>query len=89
MRSELTESFRKCFAALPNDVKARARKNYRLWRNNPEHPGLEFKKMGKRKPVYSVRVGLGWRALGVVEGSSIIWFWIGSHAEYDKLLAKR
>jgi hypothetical protein len=36
--------------------------------------------------VYSVRVGLGWRALGVREGDVMVWFWIGSHADYDRLL---
>jgi len=40
----------------------------------------------RREPIYAVRVGLGHRALGIVEGDVIVWFWIGPHAEYDHLL---
>jgi hypothetical protein len=53
---------------------------------NPSHPGLNFKKVDEHNNIYSVRIGRGYRALGKVIGSEIIWSWIGSHAEYDKLL---
>lgn len=86
MTSHLTKDFRTCFRQLPDRVKRLARKNYTLWKENPSHPGLEFKLVGKRLPVYSVRVGIGWRALGVKEGHTLIWFWIGSHPEYERLL---
>jgi hypothetical protein len=86
LRSHLTPDFVACFARLPDRVKRLARKSYRLWAANPEHPGLQFKRVGRRLPAYSVRVGIGWRALGVMRGEAIIWFWIGSHAEYDRLL---
>jgi hypothetical protein len=56
-----------------------------MWRDNPAHPGLQFKRIHNQEDVYSVRVGIGWRALGLLEGDTISWFWIGSHAEYDKL----
>lgn len=89
MRSELTDSFIKCFAKLPERVQQTARKNYRLWKQNPAHPGLEFKKLKTKEAVYSVRAGIGWRAVGVLKDSdTIVWFWIGSHSEYDKLLKK-
>jgi hypothetical protein len=55
---------------------------------NPHHPGLHFERIHGREDLYSVRVGLGWRALGLVEGDSIYWYWIGSHAEYDKPLKR-
>jgi hypothetical protein len=64
-----------------------ARKNYRLWQADASHPSLQFKRVGKKESIYSVRVGIGWRALGLVEGNTITWFWIGSHAEYDRLIA--
>jgi hypothetical protein len=35
---------------------------------------------------YSARVGIGYRAVGVLDGDTITWFWIGSHANYDRLL---
>lgn len=87
MKSELTQEFLECFRNLPERVKQTARKNYRLWKQNPRHPGLEFKKVNTSMPVYSVRAGIGWRALGVMKGpDTIVWFWIGPHSEYDKLL---
>lgn len=86
MTSRVAEDFLACFAKLPQAIKKRARKNYRLWRQNPSHPSLQFKRVSDQEPLYSVRVGLGWRALGLLEGDTITWFWIGSHGEYDKLI---
>ncbi|MDJ0730158.1 MAG: hypothetical protein QNJ33_09235 [Crocosphaera sp.] len=89
MKSELTDDFLQCFAKLPETVKQTARKNYKLWKENPTHPSLEFKRLNTREIVYSVRVGIGWRAVGVMKASdTIVWFWIGKHSEYDKLLKK-
>jgi len=89
MRSELTDDFVKCFAKLPEIVKQTARKNYKLWKQNPTHQSLEFKKLNTKETVYSVRVGIGWRALGVLKKpDTIVWFWIGSHGEYDKLIKR-
>jgi len=84
--SQLTEDFVECFERLPGDVRARARRAYRLWKKNPSHPSLRFKRVHGREPVYAVRIGLGWRALGLMEGDTVTWFWIGSHAEYDRLV---
>ena len=86
MKSRVTEDFLALFAELPHEIRARARKNYRLWLQNPSHPSLQFKKVHSNEPVYSIRVGRRWRALGLLEGDTIHWFWIGSHAEYDGLL---
>ena len=87
MRSHLTADFRKLFAVLPSDVQQKARKNYKLWRQDPSHPSLEFKKTHTRREVYSIRVGMGWRALGLlVDEDAIMWFWIGSHNAYEKIL---
>ena len=88
MNSHLTEDFFSYFRTLPESVKKKARKNYRLWRRNPNHPSLKFKQVHSTEPIYSVRVGIGWRALGLKEDKAIYWFWIGSHADYDKLLNK-
>ena len=86
MRSFTSRRFRSMFAKLPEDVKLRARRAYRLFRSNPAHPGLSFKKAEGQSNIYSVRVGLGYRALGQMDGENIVWFWIGPHAEYDKQL---
>jgi len=67
-------------------VREVARKAYRLFRENPNHPSLQFKKIHAREPIYSVRVTLGYRALALVENDDVTWFWIGSHADYDRLL---
>ncbi|NES70627.1 MAG: hypothetical protein F6K24_38175 [Okeania sp. SIO2D1] len=89
MKSELTDEFVKCFAKLPETVQQTARKNYKLWKQNPNHPSLEFKKLNTKELVYSVRVGIGWRAVGVMKTpDTIVWFWIGTHSEYHKLLKK-
>jgi hypothetical protein len=87
MKSELTDEFIKCFADLPERVQKTARKNYKLWKQDSSHPSLEFKKLNTNQPTYSVRAGIGWRAVGVMKDSeTIVWFWIGSHSNYDKLL---
>ena len=83
MKSRVTEDFLALFAKLPIEVQARARKNYQLWQQDPSHPSLHFKRVHSREPVYSIRVGRRWRALGLLEEDTIYWFWIGSHSEYD------
>lgn len=90
MNSRLSDEFLAAFAALPDRIKRLARKNYRLWAQNASHPSLDFKRVGERTPTYSVRVGIGWRALGVLDETddTMIWFWIGSHAEYDRILRR-
>ena len=87
MTSRTTGRFRKTFRKLPPNVQRQARAAYRLWMRDPSHPSLQFKRVHAREPIYSVRVGLGWRAVGVRNEDTVVWFWIGSHAEYDKLLS--
>lgn len=86
MTSQLTASFMACYAQLPRAVREQARRSYRLWRDNPSHPGVQFKQVHASEPLYSARVGIGWRALALRDGDATSWFWIGSHAEYDRLI---
>lgn len=86
MTSHTTKSFRKLFRELPLEVQRAARKNYKLWREYEHHPSLEFKRVHPVRSVFSVRIGLGWRAVGVRKGDAMLWYWIGSHNHYDKLL---
>lgn len=71
---------------LPNEIRKIADKNYKLLRSDPDHPSLYFKKIGSRG-LWSVRVGISYRALGRETVDGIVWFWIGSHADYDKLIS--
>jgi len=88
MKSHTTERFRKTFAQLPVSIQRQAREAYQLFRQNAYHPSLRFKQVHPTRPVYSVRVGLDYRALGVRDKGDIVWFWIGSHSEYDKLISR-
>jgi hypothetical protein len=86
VNSQLTQDFLACFARLPEAVREQARRCYRMWRDNPAHPSLHFKRIRGQENLYSVRIGLGWRALGLLAGNTITWFRIGSPAEYDTLV---
>ena len=88
MTSRTTERFRSALAALPEAIRARARHAYRLFRDNPQHPSLRFKRVHTTRPIFSARIGLGYRALAVQDGDDLIWFWIGTHGEYDALLRR-
>ena len=88
MTSHTTERFRKTFAELPAEIRRQAREAYRRFRQDPAHPGLRFKQVHPIRPIYSVRIGQDYRALGIREGEEVVWFWIGSHAEYDRLVAR-
>lgn len=83
MRHHATDRFWQCYEALPADIRDLADRNFEKLKRDPEHPSLHFKKVGR---FWSARVGKSWRALAVNDGEDMIWFWIGSHADYDKLL---
>ena len=75
-------------AKLPKDVRRQAREAYRLFRQNPNHPSLRFKKVHDTEPIYSARINIDYRTVGVLDGEEIVWFWIGPHGDYDKLLTR-
>jgi len=79
-----SNAFWKCYEQLPASIQGLADKNYELLKQNLEHPSLHFKKVGRFR---SVRVGLRHRALGIEISEGVLWFWIGTHAEYDKLVS--
>jgi hypothetical protein len=80
MKSYTTRQFRRPFSSLPRPVQHQSRQAYRLFRHNSFRPGLHFKRVHEVPPIYSARVGIGYRAVGVLDGDTIAWFWIGSHA---------
>lgn len=87
MQSHTTEAYRRLFALAPTAIQAKARNAYALWADNPSHPSLRFKKVHQTLPVYSVRIDLHWRAVGVQKDGAMVWFWIGPHDEYERLLS--
>lgn len=88
MKSSVTKAFRKQLSQLPASIQEQAAKAYALWQTDPYHNSLQFKQVSQRQPIYSARVGLNYRVLGLLEGDRIYWFWIGAHAEYDELLQR-
>lgn len=86
MQSETVEQFWKRYWTLPPEIRRRARQAYQLWRADPSHPGLFFKRVRDDLPLYSVRIGSSYRALGVLKGDTVVWFWIGNHEDYERLI---
>jgi len=86
VKSHITASFRHSFEQLSKQMQKQAREAYRHFQADANYPSLRFKKIHPTKPIYSARIGRGHRALGVIEGEEIIWFWIGSHKEYERVI---
>lgn len=86
MRHLALPRFWNSYRRLPKDIRDLADKNYALLQADPHHPSLHFKKVGRKRQLWSVRVGEHYRALAAEKPEGIVWFWIGTHAEYDGLL---
>jgi hypothetical protein len=86
MISRTTKEFWNLYNVLPVDIQKRADKAYEQWHAEPSHPGLQFKRVDPEEPIYSVRIGRNYRALGVLRDDTITWFWIGKHEIYDRIL---
>ena len=84
MKSYRDSKFKKLYEQLPDNVKALTLSCYNLWRINNLHPLLHYNKFGD---IYrTVRIGDHYRAIGKIKNNSVVWFWIGSHEVYSKLL---
>jgi hypothetical protein len=84
VKHETTSSFWATYDELPIEICKLADKNFQLLKNDPAHPSLQFKKVGK---LWSARVGSDYRALPTRIEGGFLWVWIGTHAEYDKLIS--
>jgi mRNA-degrading endonuclease RelE of RelBE toxin-antitoxin system len=84
MKSETLPSFWAEYRKLSDQTKERARKNYRLWVDNPFHPSLHFKCINSNEGIWSIRVTRSYRAVGILDGDTVTWFWIGSHDDYEQ-----
>jgi hypothetical protein len=83
MRHFASASFWTAYEALPEQIRRQADNQYALLKADPRHPSLYFKRVGS---YWSVRIGRRYRALATEADQGLIWFWIGSHAEYDKII---
>ncbi len=87
MISRTAASFWRRFQSLPADVREQAREAFRRFREDPANPGLAFKKLKGFPNYWSARITLNYRAVAVREGDTLVWFWIGNHAEFDRVFA--
>jgi hypothetical protein len=78
-----SDRFWKCHTKLPSPIQELAEFNFELLKNDPRHPSLHFKKVGK---FWSARVGMGYRALAYEDGDDFIWVWVGTHDEYMRMI---
>lgn len=83
MNHHATPAFWACYEALPADVRALADKSFELANENPKHPSVHLKKVGR---YWSARVGIHHRALAIEGRDALVWFWIGPHREYEKIV---
>lgn len=87
MKHRTLPRFWQNYQQLPEEVRKLADRNFELLKSNPYHPSLHFKKVDDHRKIWSVRIGIQYRALGMEKSDGIVWFWIGSHGDYDKLLS--
>jgi len=86
--SRTNADFRRDFASLPVAVQKQARSAFKQFLSDPQHPSLRFKKLPPHQDIWSVRITSDYRAIGRWRGDVILWFFIGSHADYGKLLKR-
>lgn len=86
MTHHASPRFWRCYRGLPTEVRELADRNYAILKADPSHRSLHFKKIGS---YWSVRVGLHYRALAVDAEGDLVWFWIGSHAQYDQSVGRQ
>jgi hypothetical protein len=73
---------------MPELIRKQAKAAYKLFQKDPYHPSLHFKQVHSARPIFAVRITKNYRAVGVIQDADIIWFWIGNHSEYDKILRR-
>ncbi len=88
MTSHTTTSFWKLYRALPKTVQRQAKSAFRKFQQEPFQSGLQFKQVHETLPVYSARINRDFRCVGIRHTEKIVWYWIGSHSDYEKLLSK-
>jgi hypothetical protein len=89
MQHRAATDFWQKYSALPQHIRTRADKQFSLLKGNPEHPSLQFKRIGERQgqQIWSARVTLNYRALAIKRADGYLWFWIGDHKTYEALIS--
>lgn len=87
MNSATLSSFWDAYKTLDSSVQLRARKAFQLWIENPFHPSLHFKCINANENIWSARITLGYRAIGIWENDTMTWFWIGGHNAYERFFS--
>jgi len=89
MQHNAAADFWQRYRALPPQIRDRADKQFLLLKANPQHPSLQFKKVGERQghEIWSARVTLNYRALAIRRSDGYLWFWIGDHKDYEVLIS--
>jgi hypothetical protein len=89
MQHHASTAFWTQYQTLPAEIRERANKQFALLKQNPQHPSLQFKKLGERHghEIWSARVTLKYRALAMRRESGYLWFWIGDHERYEQLIS--
>ena len=89
MQHSATTDFWQEYSRLPEEIRVRADPQFSLVKTNPQHPSLQFKKIGDRngQEIWSARVTLNYRALAIKRADGYLWFWIGDHKSYDLLIS--
>ena len=85
MRHQASARFWRLYEALPQAVREQADKSFGLLKTDPQHPSLHFKNVGR---FWSARVDARYRALAVRDGEDLVWFWIGDHDSYERLIRR-
>ena len=87
MKSSTLASFWDAYKSLDESIQSGAKKAFQLWVENPFHPSLHFEKINSEKNIWSVRITRGYRAVGILNGDTVTWFWIGNHDDYERFFA--
>ena len=89
MEHRTTSDFWHEYRSLPEEIRDRANKQFSLLKANPQHPSLQFKKVGERQghEIWSARITLNYRALATKRDGGYLWFWIGNHQAYEALIS--
>jgi hypothetical protein len=83
VKHRASPKFWRSYDQLPAGVQELADRSFTLLKRHPSHPSLRLKKVGR---FWTVRVGIHYRAVAVQEGVDLVWFWIGRHAEYERVI---
>jgi hypothetical protein len=84
VKSLASSGFWKSFDSLPREIQESARRAFERFQADPFHPGLQFKQVDSARSLWSVRIGLSYRAIGLRNGDEILWQWIGGHDDYER-----